>query len=178
MLVQWGKILNIRDEEDYDNPGNFTREYEVKPTRGFPIWIPEDYIWGEKIFEGLKPECPICFEPFTNATKISILICGHLYCKKCAEKASTYRSRNTAENLQDGELNCGICNTTSRYPLPNIKLRFNEFANVICGKCKIEITDDMYLHVQDEKLSCCFCLSETTARYLGCQRIFLPLDDQ
>lgn len=150
--TDWGRIVSIRDQ------GNYGEEYEVLPTQRDPIWIPEDFIW-EKPIQGVHPECPICMETFDNATRVSKLDCGHLYCEECTAEASY----------------CALCGKPFARPLQHISLRFNAFDNLICGSCDTEITSDMDVHESNSQLLCCFCLQRNIAEALDLQRIFLPL---
>lgn len=134
------------------------------------VRIPEDYIWGEKEIEGVRPVCPICLEHFDNATRISILDCGHLHCETCANAVSNIKE------LIPRQLNCGVCDATSFFPLTTIRLRFNEFENVICVRCNLEITDDMHTFLVNGRLQCCFCMPGAAADVLGHKQIFLSLE--
>lgn len=146
----WGKIMRIQQQ------GNYGEEYQVLTTVGNLIWIPEDYIW-EKIIEGVRPECRICFNEFTNNTIISIPTCGHILCRNCANRASTYRGQYIPKDLPPGQFDCGACGTRNTYPLPQLRVRFNEFKNLLCHGCKMEITEDMPLYAYNGRLLCCFC---------------------
>lgn len=147
----WGKIVSVRDQ------GKCGEEYEVLPTQGEPIWIPEDFVW-EKAIQGVHPECPICVETFDKTKRVSKLDCGHLHCEACTVNMN----------------NCALCGEIVARPLQRIDLRFNVFGNLVCGTCDTEITNDMDVHDSNRQLLCCFCMQRNTAEALELQRIFVP----
>lgn len=154
----WGRIVKLKScTINNSTQGEYGEEYEVLPTQGEPLWIPEDFIW-EKTIQGVQPECPICAKTFDKATRVTKLDCGHLHCKECADNLGY----------------CALCRVKSAKPLQRMHLRFNAVDNLVCGKCDTEITNDMDVHESNRQMLCCFCMQRKTAETLELQRIFVP----
>lgn len=155
-LTGWGRITEVR------NLGNYGDEYKVLPTRGDPIWIPEDFIWDKQI-QGVHPECPICTWVFNNTIAFR-LDCGHIICGRCLLQINS----------------CPICRQliiNPRNPTRAIVLIFNPFHNLICVMCGKEITHDMDVYTLRCELYCCFCVPRNIAENLMYKRIFLSFSE-